>query len=775
MKPIARPLRRRAALPLALALTAAAAGGARAEPAAAPLAAFAVPGRAKPAAAPADKATVLKRLPAGTSELTMRGEYAVRSFTMNFGRSEAARTGVLQLALLNAVSILPERSVVKVAINGTTVASVQPASADKPLVLPVRLPPGVLVPGPNTIQITAALTHRVDCSVQATYELWASLDAAQTGFLVPREASLAPRTVADLGLEPLAEDGTTRIHLRLPDDADLADVAQAGRLIDALVQRARLPRPVVDVGSDRGAGAGFDVVLGRGAPEEAAAQGLSVIGRGEGVTLARDPETDRLTVTLPASDAGDADRVIDGLVAAARQGVQGGDAVQQGFRKSFAELGIPAAVFTGRHYTSSVDINLPPDFLAADDRATLMIDGTQSASLVEGDELVFRVNGTLVSSIPLLAGKAERFEHAVVDLPLRFFHPGHNDLSIEGVTSAAADGQCDTVSMPREPRLTIASTSELDFPRFAHLAMLPQIPAALAYDVDAEDGRARLYLPDADRASIGAGLTVLANMTAGRNKAVTPDIRIGIPAASDPPGVVVATLGQLPESMAASLRAISAPLEPQPAAAEVLPRPASAEAAPDAALDAEAPAPAAPPVRAPAFDTADFKMDAHTAMKGMQALLRSRGFFYAGDGQSNLLPLGPTTLMVAAIAPDLAAPSIGGMKLPQVTRDPAHWLVVTAADAPSLTGGLQHLISGGHWAGLGGQAVAFDPDSDTIHTVRTRNLTYVMPTSLVLADVRPILGGILSDNIVLSMGVLLVLVTLLGTSTHVILRRVGVR
>lgn len=770
MKPPARPLRRIAALPFALALAAAATAGSAEADTAAPLAAFAVPGRTK-APAPADKGTVLKRLPAGSGELTMRGEYAVRTLTMNFGRTEAARTAVLQLALLNAVSILPERSVVKVAINGTTVASVQPASADKPTVLPVRLPPGVLVPGPNTIQITAALTHRVDCSVQATYELWASLDAAQTGFLVPREASLAARTVADLGLEPLAEDGTTRIHLRLPDNADLADVAQAGRVIDALVQRARLPRPVVDVGPDRGTGAGFDVVLARGAGDEATAQSLTVVGRGEGLVLARDPETDRLVVSLPATDASDADRVIDALVAAAKPAAPGSDAVQQGFRKTFAELGIPAAVFTGRHYTSSVDIDLPPDFLAADDRASLLIDGTQSASLVEGDELVFRVNGTLVSSIPLPAGKADRFDHAVVDLPLRFFHPGHNDLSIEGVTSAVADGQCDTVAMPREPRLTIASTSELDFPRFAHLAMLPQIPAALAYDVNAEDGRARLYLPDADRASIGAGLTVLANMTAGRNRVVTPDIRIGVPAASDPPGVVVAPLAQLPEAMTEALHTIAVPVEPQPAAADVALPPVSPAALPDTPAEAVDPA----PLRAAAVPPAVLTMDVHTAMKGAQALLRSRGFFYAGDGQSNLLPLGPSTLMVAAIAPEVTARTIFGLKLPQVTRDPAHWLVVTAADAPSLTGGLQHLVSGGHWAGLGGQAIAFDPESDTIHTVRTRNLTYVMPHSLVLADVRPILGGILSDNIVLSMGLLLVLVTLLGTSTHVLLRRVGVR
>jgi hypothetical protein len=41
--------------------------------------------------------------------------------------------------------------------------------------------------------------------------------------------------------------------------------------------------------------------------------------------------------------------------------------------------------------------------------------------------------------------------------------------------------------------------------------------------------------------------------------------------------------------------------------------------------------------------------------------------------------------------------------------------------------------------------------------------------------VRPILGGVFSDNIVLSLGVLLLLMSALGLSTHVLIRRMGGR
>ena len=54
--------------------------------------------------------TVLKRLPADAEALTFRGENAQRTFELSLGRNEAARIGTLQVALTNAVSLLPERS-----------------------------------------------------------------------------------------------------------------------------------------------------------------------------------------------------------------------------------------------------------------------------------------------------------------------------------------------------------------------------------------------------------------------------------------------------------------------------------------------------------------------------------------------------------------------------------------------------------------------------------------------------------------------------------------
>ena len=52
--------------------------------------------------------------------------------------------------------------------------------------------------------------------------------------------------------------------------------------------------------------------------------------------------------------------------------------------------------------------------------------------------------------MPFLAGKAERFEHREVEQPLRFFHPGRNDVTLENTVSTEADAQCKTATMPRK-------------------------------------------------------------------------------------------------------------------------------------------------------------------------------------------------------------------------------------------------------------------------------------------------------------------------------------
>jgi len=686
------------------------------------------------AVAPAE-APLLKRLPASRDELIFRGENASRDWPVYLSPAEAARAASFQLAMLNAVVVLPDRSSLKLSVNGHPLSTLPVRSPEGITVVRVKIPAGVLTPGVNKVHMNVALTHRVDCSVKATYELWALLDPAKTGIALEGGLPYSVRSLDELAAEPLAEDGTTRIHLRMADDADPESIGLAGRFINVLVRRAGLARPIVDVGPELGRGSGFDVVL----------------------SGATDAELDERISEL--------DRIAPKQTVA--QSLAEGVAIDAGARKSFAELGFETDNFAGRHYMSSVDLKLPSDFFpASHDRVRLLIDGGDSGLLDQNSELIFWVNGTIVSSMPLVPGKPEQFAHKLVELPLRSFRPGHNELAIEAMTSSPLDRQCDLVAAHRDTRLTIAGTSELEFPQFARLGAVPQLPSALAGGAGPEKGgRLNLYLPDLERASIGTALTVLANMTSVDGRTAAPLVHLEPPGLGDAPGVVIAPIDQLPEKLAAPLRKLIAPSAAPDEAADV-----SGQAG--AVVDADA---RRGVEQTPASSATPFNDMNRVAEAGL-AMLRSRGFFFSiDDRDAGALPFSANSLLIGAVSPAGAPQTIGGVEIPQIVSDASQWLVITAQTSDGCASGVERLVANGQWSALAGEAVSLDLETHQLRSVQPSRVAYVAPGGLALSDIRPILGGVVSDNILLSLAALILLMSILGASTHAMIRRMGAR
>ena len=163
-------------------------------------------------------------------------------------------------------------------------------------------------------------------------------------------------------------------------------------------------------------------------------------------------------------------------------------------------------------------------------------------------------------------------------------------------------------------------------------------------------------------------------------------------------------------------------------------------------------------------------------MAGGADLLRQRGFFFtSADPDSSPLSLTARSVLIGAVAPDRATAKVGGLELPQFTRDPAQWLIVTAKSSEVYEAGIERIVANGQWSELSGQAVSLDLDTNQLRSAQPARVTYVMPNSLVLSDIRPILGGIVSNNIVLSLAVLMLLMASLGISTHVLIRRSGAK
>ena len=738
---------------------------------------------AQASAAPVPRPSVsgsetIKHLPASRDELVFRGENVSRSWTSYLTRGEAARITTFQLGLLSTISLLPERSMIKVVINGRTLVNTQIRSADQMSMIPVRIPTGVLVPGYNAVQVNVTAAHRVDCTVKATYELWSALDPTQTGFVVPALIGASPRSLDDLAAEPLSPDGTTPIHLRLPAEADENTLNRAVNLVSALVVRSHLMRPVVDVGPEAGNGAGFDVVIGSAPSGDATG---AVGARQDNLALSRDPTTNRLTVAF--ADGVDFDAVTAGL----RQGAlaktfgttQGLALYQQASgaiaddnqRIAFSDLGLPTENFTGRRYAEKIGLNLPADFFAGNyGKARIYLDGSHSSGLDKGSDLVFRVNGTLVSSLPLSEGASDHFDHEQVELPLQFFRPGYNEVGLEATTLTAADEQCEPSTSPSPTRLSVAGTSELELPAYARMTTLPQIPAALQTNNDGIGQPLDLYILDQHATSLGAAATFAANVTAQTRRQGTIRVHLDPPTALDPPGIVVGTLDALPDNLARPTHAVIA-IQDETQAAAIQP---SVDPAVAAAPDAESADARRTVVSSDvAFKPGPWRRVGRAYETGRQ-WLRQNGFFFSSLGaHGETLPVSASALLVASVGGSEAAPKVGGIEVPVFTTKPDNWVVVTAKSDAVLADGLTRLVSTGRWKNLTGEAVSLDLADNQLHSIQPSRLTYVMSRNLALSDVRPILGGIMSSNILISATVLVALLTLLGVSTHLVLRKTG--
>ncbi|MBV8474771.1 MAG: cellulose biosynthesis cyclic di-GMP-binding regulatory protein BcsB, partial [Hyphomicrobiales bacterium] len=538
-------------------------------------------GAVQPAAAP-----TLKRLPAGRDELVFHGESSTKIWPVYLSQAEASHAASLQFALLNAVVVLPERSSLTVVVNGRPFPALPVHSADKTTILSVRMPPGALTAGVNKVQVSTTLAHRVDCTVPATYELWAQLDPARTGFLIDGAVATV-HSLDDLAAEPTADDGATHIHLRMADPLWPDAIARASRLIDALVRRAGLPRPIVDIGPESGQGPGFDVVLTPGSPADAGLENVRVVGRSDGATIARDADTKRLVIVVSGDDDAQLDAAIDAIDGGGAKSsaakTERASAVEHGFRRSFGDLGLVAEGFAGRRFAATARIDLPADFFpVSSEKARLVIDGGHSNAVGRDSELRVSVNGALAASLPLAAGKGEHFERRGLELPLRLFHPGANELAIEAITASPLDQQCDLSAQSREARLTLAATSELDFPSFTRLATVPRIPLTAGTP---DQHLQHLYLGSLDRDTVGAALTILAN-AAPPSGVEPPVLHPEPPVESDAPGLVVASYGQIPEGLASQLSEVAAP--PAPADAATAAAPVGGETAAPNGADATA-------------------------------------------------------------------------------------------------------------------------------------------------------------------------------------------
>ncbi len=204
----------------------------------------------------------LHRLGADPLQLRFEGETSAKTWPIYVTAAEARTRARVHIGFTHAISVMPEASSLSISVNDVPIAQTPIAAATDPGALDVELPRGLLTPGYNSLRIAVSQRHRVDCSMEATYELWTQVDPASSGLAFPGVSDPHIEVLDDLAAISPDASGAVTIRLVLPDGADAAAVDNAMRAVEAVAIRANVQRPRVEIVPDVPNSPGLYVLAG---------------------------------------------------------------------------------------------------------------------------------------------------------------------------------------------------------------------------------------------------------------------------------------------------------------------------------------------------------------------------------------------------------------------------------------------------------------------------------------------------------------------------------
>jgi hypothetical protein len=207
----------------------------------------AVPERT-PSATPQQAAgSLLRRLPPLSNGSRLSGEEASLSAPVYVTRKQADAKARFRLGTLSSVSVLPESGTLTVSLNGVNIKALPAGAAYGLRVTEFDVPEGLLRQGWNSVGIAAHHRHRVDCSVDATEELWTRVDPAETGLMFADGTAgfPDPADIAAVGPRP---DGVVPIGIMLDGQRLLRPeaVERIGRAVQGVALAGRFAQSVVE-------------------------------------------------------------------------------------------------------------------------------------------------------------------------------------------------------------------------------------------------------------------------------------------------------------------------------------------------------------------------------------------------------------------------------------------------------------------------------------------------------------------------------------------------
>jgi hypothetical protein len=365
----------------------------------------------------------------------------------------------LQLVTQSSIDILPERSLVRVQINGRDLGTLPLGSFEGFAPALLDLPDNALVPGRNRVVLEFVQGHRIFCGPEAAFDLWTDVDLARSGLVVDHaETGVGP----DSFMMALAAQSASGQPVEIRGLDRLPDIAPQWRtaLVDTF-NRALLGDPVIFRFTDFWTVQETTRAFARVTILPGPVGRVSYLTGGDGaqvmlIEVAASTRPEEILAQLPQ---------LAPQPAATRAPL-----IQPEMDVPFSAFGVATETFTQRYAHRDYPFRLPDDWLILTAvKARINLDYAYATGLPDNAMLLLSVNGQSIRLLPLRDEGGQFISQFPIDFEARILQPGTNTLSFElMVPGDPADLPCPAVD---RPFLQISNTSSLFVPYSPSMAI----------------------------------------------------------------------------------------------------------------------------------------------------------------------------------------------------------------------------------------------------------------------------------------------------------------
>ncbi len=722
-----------------------------------------------PAQPPAtvEEARPFQRFVSPFERLTLAGETARRAWSIYLTPEEAAAGNRLSIGYQNAIFVAPEASRLRVSINGAMLVDEAIASPDTVSDLASDIAPGLLKPGYNLIQFEASMRHRTDCSIASTYDLWTEIATARTFLQFSDPDAGQMRRLEDFRALGVDATGATRFTIVVPATEMASATEPLVQLAQGLSLMAAMPNQSVRVVSElpQAMGPGEAVVLLGPAgslrrlvpqlPDQAGSAAtldfLPGIVEGGTVMLVTgagwsDVNAAIRQITAPSERAVSVIRTVlsyNGWIYPEAPFVLGDSSI------SLATLGVATSEFSGRRFNTEFNIGIPSDFYAeAYGEARLVLDAAYSRDILPGSHLDVYVNGNIATTVPLGAGSGAILRQVPVNVTMRHFRPGLNQVAIEVVLLTASDAVCAPgASAGNDVRFALFDTSTFDIPNFARIGTRPNLAAlgGTGFPYNRLTEPLPVIMDRGSRETLAATATLVSRLAQAAGRVIPIDTTIPITSLSNRNALFVSTLPQVPVGV---LAAVGIAEQARVSGGDTTGQ-SAASAGTVAAMN---------------------RWSSEVGTNWLHPVERLREWL----SETFDLSFDALRLLPSDDAPYMPAPGVSFILAQGASPGgDAAWTLATAATDEDMMTGVDRLVRSDGWSELTGRLMNYTASTDSYANVPVSNVEFFQTQPLSYSNLRLVAANALSENILLYAAMLVLFSIILGVATTWLTKRLG--